>query len=106
MLYRSHRPGEIGHTLRGRIVLDEHGLRLGSVTAVVDRDDGHGPEFLVVNPGPLRRSHYVPAAGACETVDGEIVVPWDRDWFRLAPTGGPALSRSRRTAIALHYAAR
>ena len=106
MLYRSHRPGEIGPTITGRVVLDEHGLRLGSVTDVVYRADSHDPEFLVVRPGPLRRSHYVPAAGACQTMDGEIVVPWDRDWFRLAPTGGKTVSPARRTAIAVHYTRR
>ena len=108
MLYRSHRPGEIGPVIAGRVVLDEHGLRLGSVTGLVYRGDGRVPEFLVVNPGPLRRSRYVPVAGACQTPDGEIVVPWDRDWFRLAPgpSGGRRVSAERRTAIAVHYARR
>ena len=49
MLYRSQRPGEIGPTITGQLVLDEHGLRLGSVTDVIYRTGSHDPEFLVVN---------------------------------------------------------
>jgi len=56
----------------------------------------------------LRRAHYVPVAGACETVTGDIVVPWDRDWFRLAPTASarPALTTVRRRELEAHYVRR
>lgn len=89
----------------GRTVLDEHGLVLGVVTTVVYDDHTQRPEYLVVNPGPLRRSHYVPVLGAAETADGTIVVPWDRDWFRLAPTANlhGVLRPGDRRALDAHY---
>jgi sporulation protein YlmC with PRC-barrel domain len=106
MLNRPHHPGPIGPILTGRTVLDEYGLRLGSVTEVVFEPDGHDPEYLVVKPGPFRRARYVPARGACQTNAGEVVVAWDRDWFRLAPTApaGPTMPPSRRAAATRHYA--
>lgn len=106
MLYRPHRPGRIGPILTGRTVLDEHGLRLGSVVDVVFELEGHEPEYLAVKPGLFRRARYVPARGARQTNGGEVVVTWDRDWFRLAPTAsaGPTMSPSRRAAATQHYA--
>ena len=90
----------------GRTVIDEHGLVLGVVNDVVY--DGHTqrPEYLVVNPGPLRRSHYVPVHGAMETSDGTIVVPWDKDWFKLAPaaSGQSTLRERDRRELEAHYA--
>lgn len=105
MQYRTD-PSDLGPILTGRRVLDEHGLRLGTVTDVIYPPGEHDPEYLVVDPGVLRRAHYVPAAGACHTARGEIIVPWDRDWFRLAPTATsrPVLSSGRRREVAAHYA--
>jgi hypothetical protein len=108
MQYRTTRDDEPGPIFTGRRVLDEHGLPLGSITDVVYAPGEHDPEYLVVDPGLLRRAHYVPAAGACQTVDGQIVVPWDRDWFRLAPkaSGRSVLSTTDRRALAVHYSHR
>ena len=108
MQYRSHRDDEPGPIYTGRRVLDEHGLPLGSITDVIYAPGEYEPEYLIVDPGPLRRAHYVPAAGACQTADGEIVVPWDRDWFRLAPKASarPTLSPSDRRALEVHYTRR
>lgn len=106
MQYRIRRDDEPGPIFTGRKVLDEHGLPLGTVTDVVYAPGEYEPEYLVVDPGLLRWSHYVPATGASQTTAGEIVVAWDRDWFRLAPTvtGRPAeLSRAERRALASHY---
>lgn len=103
-----HHPNELGPIYTGRRVLDVHGLQLGTITQVVYGDDPYEPEYLVVDPGLLRRPHYVPVAGACQTPDGEIVVSWDRDWFRLAPKASsrPFLTRSQAIAVANHYARR
>jgi len=90
----------------GRKVIDEHGLVLGVVSDVVYDAHTQRPEYLVVNPGPLRRSHYVPVHGAVEAADRTIVVPWDKDWFRLAPAAtnhGTIRARERRELEA-HYA--
>lgn len=88
----------------GRTVIDEHGLALGVVADVVYDSYTQRPEYLVVNPGPLRRSHYVPVHGALETGDGTIVVPWDKDWFRLAPAASGSLRASDRRELEAHYA--
>jgi sporulation protein YlmC with PRC-barrel domain len=90
----------------GRKVIDEHGLVLGVVTDVVYDAHTQRPEYLAVNPGPLRRSHYVPVHGAAEIRDGTIVVPWDKDWFKLAPAanGHPTLRPSERRELEAHYA--
>lgn len=90
----------------GRTVIDEHGLVLGAVTDVVYDAHTQRPEYLVVSPGALRRAHCVPVHGALETADGTIVVPWDKDWFRLAPAAvGQATLRERdRRELEAHYA--
>lgn len=90
----------------GRKVIDEHGLVLGLVADVVYNSHTQRPEYLVVNPGPLRRSHYVPVLGAAEIEDGTIVVPWDKDWFKLAPAanGHAALRQRDRRELEAHYA--
>ena len=61
---------------------------------------------VIRNPGPLRRSHYVPVHGAVETGDGSLVVPWDRDWFKLAPAvhGHSHLRDRDRRQLEAHYA--
>ncbi len=106
MRHQPQPPDRIGPILTGRVVLDEHGLRLGTVVDVVFETDGHDPEYLIVKPGPFRRSRYVPTAGAGQTDSGDIVVAWDRDWFRLSPTAStwPAIPPGRRRAVAMHYA--
>lgn len=90
----------------GRTVIDEHGLPLGVVTDVVYDAYTQRPEYLVVNPGPLRRSHCVPVLGAMETHDGIIVVPWDKDWFKLAPSTAShgTLRERQRRELEAHYA--
>ena len=90
----------------GRKVIDEHGLVLGVVTDVAYDAHTQRPEYLVVNPGPLRRAHYVPVHGAAEIEDGTIVVPWDKDWFRLAPAASShaALRPNERRELESHYA--
>lgn len=108
MQYRTRRDDEPGPIFTGRKVLDEHGLPLGSITDVVYASGEFDPEYFVVAPGLLRWSHYVPAAGACQTVDGDIVVPWDRDWFRLAPKASsrPVLTAGGRRELEVHYSRR
>ena len=58
----------------GRTVIDEHGTVLGRVTDVVYEQHTQRPEYLVVHPGPLRRSVQVLVRGSYETADGSIVV--------------------------------
>jgi sporulation protein YlmC with PRC-barrel domain len=95
-----------GPAFTGRTAIDEHGEQLGEIADVVF-DQQHGrPEYLVVKPGAFRKAHYVPVEGAYETVDGDIVVPWDRHWFKLAPAAdrSHALTNIERHELEAHYA--
>lgn len=97
-----------GPAFTGRAAIDEHGEKLGEIADVVF--DGHlgQPEYLVVDPGLFRSAHYVPVDGTYESVDGDIVVPWDRHWFKLAPKAhrAHALTSSERHDLEAHYAHR
>ncbi len=108
MQYRPHDDHPLDAILTGRVVLDEYGIRLGTVTDVVFAPEAHAPDYLVVAPGPFRRARYVPTDGACQTPQGDIIVPWDRDWFRLAPTavGRPQLTDIDRRRLRAHYTGR
>lgn len=92
----------------GRQVIDEHGDPLGSIDDVLFDPSTETPEYLVVNPGLLRRSHYLPVQGSYESFDGDIVVPWDHEWFKLSPpaTRDHVLSTDDRRAVEAHYAHR
>ena len=89
----------------GRPVLDEHGIALGAITDVVYDEVGQ-PEYLVVDPGIFRSSHYVPVNGSYATAHGEVVVPWDKFWFKQAPkaSGQHLLSSLDRHMLEVHYA--
>jgi sporulation protein YlmC with PRC-barrel domain len=84
-------PTDHGHhapAFTGRPAIDEHGADLGTISDVVFDPSGNQPEYLVVDPGLFRSARYVPVAGAYETAEGTIVVPWDKHWFKLAPKAG------------------
>lgn len=97
-----------GPALTGRTAIDEHGEQLGEIADVVFDQLDEQPEYLVVKPGVLRMSHYVPVAGTYETIEGDIVVPWDRHWFKLAPKAqrGHSLTSTQRHDLEAHYAHR
>jgi len=69
----------------GKSVIDEHGEPLGSVSDVIFDPQDESPEYLVVKPGVFQRSHYVPVDGSYESVDGDIVVTWERQWIKRSP---------------------
>lgn len=95
-----------GPSFTGRTAIDEHGDQLGEIADVVFDQHYGRPEYLVVKPGVFRSSHYVPVEGIYETIEGEIVVPWDRHWFKLAPKAqrSHALSSEQRHDLEAHYA--
>jgi sporulation protein YlmC with PRC-barrel domain len=99
-------PGQHGPIYTGRTVIDEHGEQLGEIADVVFDQELGRPEYLVVNPGVFRKAHYVPVDGTYETFDGDIVVPWDRHWFKLAPTAtrDHVLTNEERHELETHYA--
>ena len=90
----------------GRAVIDEHGEPLGSVDDVIFDQNDETPEYLIVKPGLLRRAHYVPVDGAYESIEGDIVVPWDRQWFKQSPVASRehVLTPIERVDVDSHYA--
>ena len=74
MQYRTTDTSDPGPIYTGRRVLDEHGLPLGTVTDVVYESDDYEPLYLVVDPGLLRRAHYLPAAGAWSSTNHQLAV--------------------------------
>ena len=106
--YRTTETNELGPIYTGRTVLDTHGIALGTVTDALYDEGAYEPSYLLVSPGVLRRSHFVPTAGASQTDAGEIVVTWDRRWFRLSPAtnGRAALTSRQRRELDQHYATR
>lgn len=106
------RSGTERPTYTGNQVLDEHGDGVGRVVDVIytdpdSTDDGSmTPNWLVVDPGPLRAAHYVPVSGSYVTASGAVVVPWDKRWIRSAPkaTGDHVLSHDQVVDLEHHYA--
>lgn len=104
--------GETRPTYTGHHVLDEHGDDIGRVVDVIYTDpdvtdDGSmTPNWLVVDPGPLRAAHYVPIEGSYITDSGAVVVPWDKRWVKSAPkaSGDHLLSHDIVVELEQHYA--
>ncbi len=99
-------------TFTGRHVIGDRGDQIGTVTDVIYDDSRAAgsaspstPTWMVVDPGPLRAPHYVPVAGSYTTQQGDIVVPWDRQWVKSAPKarGNHVLSDADRRDLTLHY---
>lgn len=102
-----------GAVYTGHVVADEHGHEVGRVVDVI-YDDATGdlsgadrrPDWLVVDLGLLRGSHYMPVAGTYRTDDGTIITPWGRDLVKAAikASGDHILDREQREALVRHYA--
>ena len=73
-----------GSNLTGHAVLDDHHMKVGTVSDVV-YDDAGTPRWAVVNPGPLRSEKFVPVEGSYMTESGEIVIPYGKDQVKSAP---------------------
>lgn len=104
--------GENRPTYTGHDVVDEHGDGIGRVVDVIytdptTSDDGSMvPNWLVVDPGPLRAAHYVPISGSYVTESGQVVVPWDKRWVKSAPkaNGDHLLTNDQIAELEQHYA--
>lgn len=96
-------------TYAGHEVLDENNQRVGKVTDVIYDErspDPSSPTWMVVDPGLLRGSHYVPVDGSYRTVEGAIVVPWNKEWIKSATKadGAHILTDEQREELIAHYA--
>ena len=93
--------------LTGHAVLDDHHMKVGTVSDVV-YDDAGTPRWAVVNPGPLRSEKFVPVAGAYMTESGELVIPYGKEQVKHAPKAPRDHILDSRTEIVLedHYEVR
>jgi hypothetical protein len=88
----------------GHSVRDRRNRRAGTVVDVYYDDESalDAPRWLVVDPGPFRRSVVVPARGARCVEDHVIVVPWTREEMKAAPrvaTSGSLTDREERMLL-------
>ena len=93
---RLHRPARPRRTRHRTRIGHRRGLRRSAAR----------PEYFLVDPGIFRSSHYVPVQGSHATAHGEVVVPWDKFWFKQAPkaSGQHLLSTLDRHMLEVHYA--
>lgn len=92
-------------TYTGHHVVDQHGEDVGTVSDVFYDDERDVPTWLVVDPGLLRKERLVPVDGSYATDDGRIIVPFDREWIRHAPSvdGRHVADRATRAHAAHHF---
>lgn len=96
---------QMEHTeYRGHTVVDPQGQKLGEVTDVVFDETADEPRLMVVDPGKLSRSHFVPTEGA-EAQGDAIVVPYDKDQVKSSPKASKdhVLSGHQIDAVEAHY---
>ena len=93
--------------LTGHAVLDDHHMKVGTVSDVV-YDDAGTPRWAVVNPGPLRSEKFVPVEGAYMTESGELVIPYGKEQVKHAPKAPRDHILDSRTQVVLedHYEVR
>jgi sporulation protein YlmC with PRC-barrel domain len=63
-------------TFSNHEVIDQHGTVIGKVTDVISDSRTLEPQWMVVDLGHFKASHYVPTAGAYQTDDGPIITPY------------------------------
>ncbi|MEM9036290.1 MAG: PRC-barrel domain-containing protein [Actinomycetota bacterium] len=82
-----------------RTLVGRSGDEIGTITDVIADPSTLEPEWLAVRTGRLRREHLVPLS-AVTSENGSLVVPFDRDAVKhapsmkthIAPTGSERLS--------------
>lgn len=69
------------------VVFDTNGARIGKVTDVIydERASLEEPQLVVVNPGRLRPSHYVPMVGVRRTDGGDLQIPFTEERVAQSP---------------------
>ena len=69
---------------RGTRVVDEHHRPIGRVTNVL-YDEAGVPKWAVVSPGVLRAEHFLPLDRAHLSLEGRLVVPFDKRTVAHSP---------------------
>jgi hypothetical protein len=71
-------------SLTGHAVLDDHHVKVGTVSDVL-YDDSGAARWAVVDPGVMRAEKFVPVEGAYVTDSGEMVIPYAKEQVKHAP---------------------
>lgn len=92
--------------LSDRVVINEHGEKIGKVTDVLYGNNGLDARWAVVSPGLLAAAHYVPLRNAYTTNDGRVVVPYDRAIVKHSPKaiGDHVMTTDLENDLTRHYA--
>ncbi|MEP1124067.1 MAG: PRC-barrel domain-containing protein [Ilumatobacter sp.] len=98
-------PRNPSESYTGHEVIGSDGETVGKVTDVVYDDTTNQPTWLVVKPGFLRAEHYAPVEGSYTTEDGNIVLPFDKQWLKAAPvaSGDHVMDSGLQRDLVHHY---
>jgi hypothetical protein len=69
---------------RGHRVVDDHHRPIGKVTDVI-YDDLGVPKWAVVSPGVFRAEHFLPLDKTYLSLEGNLVVPFDKRTVARSP---------------------
>lgn len=89
----------------GSTLVDENGTEVGEVKDVIYDSTESEPEWLVVKAGLLRGEHVVPADGAWQKDEGQVVVPFPAEVIKAAPKAGKnhIVTKDQAAQLAEHY---
>ncbi len=89
----------------GSTLVDENGTEVGEVKDVIYDSTETEPEWLVVKAGLMRGEHVVPADGAWQKDEGQVVVPFPAEVIKAAPKAGKnhIVTKDQAAQLAEHY---
>jgi len=85
------------------VVSAENGDKIGKLVDVRSDDLSLAPQWLVVDPGPFRAAHYVPAEKAYQSADGSVVVPFSKAVVKQSPVAEKVLTPQVATRLREYY---
>ena len=69
---------------RGHRVVDDHHRPIGKITDVI-LDETGTPKWAVVSPGVFRAEHFLPLDNTYLSLEGNLVVPFDKRTVSRSP---------------------
>jgi hypothetical protein len=81
---RSEAERDADEAYRGHRVVDDHHRPIGKVTDVIYDETGV-PKWAVVSPGVFRAEHFLPLDNSYLSLEGNLVVPFDKRTVSRSP---------------------
>lgn len=103
----SHESPHVEPTLTDHEVVDDHHVKVGKVTDVIyDETPGARPRWATVKMHAVGREHLAPLEGSYMSDDGRLVLAFDKERVKHAPTAphDHVLSRELEQELVRHYA--